>query len=80
MDPDGVFSKIDAMLPTKSRQTPRERAQDIESQMNWIRNNGVMPVDEDDNAPISNIGSVPVSRRSPEQRMKDVSQVPTVAS
>jgi hypothetical protein len=36
--PDGQLSKLDQMLPTKRFQSPEERAKEIESAMDWCRN------------------------------------------
>jgi len=63
MDPSGQFKKIDQMLPRKKNQRTKDRANDIESALDWCRNNGVRPGDEDGNVPgFNKIGSVPGHR------------------
>ena len=51
---------------------------DIESGLDWCRNKGVMSSGVDEDSPAFNkIGSLPVSRRSPEDRQKDVDNAMT---
>jgi hypothetical protein len=50
-DPAGDLKEIDQMLPNKKGQTPLERADDIDTAVNWIRNKGVSPDDDDEDVP-----------------------------
>jgi hypothetical protein len=77
-DPTGAFRKIDQMLPRKKGHTPRGRCNGIESALNWSRNQGTVPIGDEEAVPAFNhVGSVPISRRSPEDRQKDVDNVLT---
>jgi hypothetical protein len=58
------FKEINSLLPTKKSQWPEDPAMDIESALHWCRDNNVSPFDED----FTELGSIPVSRRSPEDR------------
>lgn len=69
-DPTGEFRKLDLVLPQKRGQTPGERAREIEGALDWLRSKNV---DGDDaTTPISHVGSIPISCRSPEARMADL--------
>ena len=46
-DDTGEFKRVDLMLPPKRRQSASGRARDIESALDWMRNKGVSPLDED---------------------------------
>ena len=58
---------------------PQDRARDIEAALDWMRNKGVKP--EDDDVPMSEkldkIESVPIFRCTPDQRMDDVNDIVT---
>jgi hypothetical protein len=69
------FKKIDSLLPTKKSQGPEDRAMDIESALDWCRDNNVSPFDVDFTDKINKLGSIPVSRISPEDRRREVSNV-----
>ena len=68
-------SKIDQMLPTKKGQSPQDRAKEIEGALDWCRQHGVMPSDDGPVPGFNKVGSIPVSRRSPEERKADVDSV-----
>ena len=51
-----------------------DRAKDIESALDWCRNHSMLPLDDGSLAGFKNIGSIPVSTRSPEDRRKDVEE------
>ena len=78
-DPTGVFKMVDKLLPEKPRLKPQDRARDIEAALDWMRNKGVKP--EDDDVPMSEklykIESVPIFRCTPDQRMDDVDDIVT---
>jgi hypothetical protein len=74
LDPTGEFKKVDQMLPTRPRQTPQDRARDVEATLDWMRNSGVVP-DREGPPGVDKLGSVPVSRRTPEQRSNDAYNV-----
>ena len=58
----------------KPGQKPEERARDIESALDWMRNNGMTP--DDGSLPdFRQLGSIPVSRRTPEEKRKDLDNV-----
>merc|ERR1712183_578559 len=74
--PTNEFETIDRMLPKKEKQNADDRAKDIEGVLNWIRTNSVPSVstfDEND-MPLGmdKFPSIPVKRRSLEDRQKDV--------
>ena len=73
-DPTLEFKKVDQMIPTKAGQTPENRARALEGALDWMRNHGFAPVDD---APAFNsmIDSVPMSRRSPEERTNDIETI-----
>merc|ERR1712176_1612723 len=68
--PIGEFERIDQMLPPKKNQSPEDRAKDVEGILNWMRANNVSPIAPYENEPGSfgKLSSIPVSRRSPEDR------------
>ena len=68
----GVFKKIDQMLPVKKGQSPESRARDIESALDWMRSNNVLTTYEEQPDKFDKLGSVPVTRRSPEDKLDDV--------
>jgi hypothetical protein len=70
-DLSGEFRKLDKLLPQKAGQNVAERARDIEGALDWLRNSGVPSVDDDLAKALGRVGSVPISLRTPEQRMKD---------
>merc|ERR1712118_636655 len=63
------FATIDQMLPSKKKQSPDDRAKDIEGVLNWMRSN-VPSVPFEDGIESLRSPSVPVKRRSPEDRQK----------
>ena len=72
---DGEFKKIDQMLPRRKKQSPEDRAREIEGCLDWMRNNGTSPFNEALPPTFDKVGSVPVSRRSPEERVADIDAV-----
>jgi len=74
--PDGEFQKIDQSLPVKKGQSPKGRARDIESALDYCRNEGMIPDKFDGSvASLDKVGSVPSSRKSPEERLTDVDDI-----
>ena len=73
--PNDEFAKIDQMLPKKKGQSPQDRAKEIESALDWLRQNNISPADEDFPDKFNKIGSIPVSKRSPEDRKKDTDTI-----
>jgi hypothetical protein len=73
--PDGTFKKIDQVLPVKKDQTPQSRSRDIENALDWMRHNEFSPSFDDSPDKFEKLGSVPISRRSPEDRLKDQDDV-----
>ena len=69
------FKRIDQMMPKKKGETLIERAMTIESCLDWCRNKNVSPVDAPTHPGFSKHRSIPISRRSPEERQKDVDRV-----
>jgi hypothetical protein len=61
------LKKIDQLLPKKN-QSPLDRAKEIEGCLDWFRNNNMSPVDEPTAPEFFKLPSIPVSRRSPEDR------------
>jgi hypothetical protein len=47
-DPTGELRKLGSLLPKKRGQTFSERAREIESALDWLRNKGVSPNAADD--------------------------------
>ena len=72
-DPTGDFKKLDSLIPSKSGQSPMERARELEGALDWCSNNDVSPCDDDFSHFFNKIGSVPVTERSQEQRANDLS-------
>merc|ERR1712157_62513 len=68
------FATIDQMLPIKKKQSPDDRAKDIEGVLNWMRSN-VPSVPFENGIESLRSPSVPVKRRSPEDRQKDVDDI-----
>merc|ERR1712157_170575 len=68
------FATIDQMLPIKKKQSPDDRAKDIEGVLNWMRSN-VPSVPFEEGIESLRSPSVPVKRRSPEDRQKDVDDI-----
>lgn len=75
LDSTGDFRRLDAALPRKSGQSLDDRAQEIESALDWCRTRGVAPGSEEPLPPFDSIGSVPVTRRSPEERANQLKNV-----
>merc|ERR1712196_385485 len=73
--PTDEFAAIDQMLPPKKNQSPDNRARYVEGVLNWMRSNNIPPVPSDDDKAFDKLPSVPVSRRSPEDRQKDVDDI-----
>ena len=74
--PNDEFAKIDQMLPQKKGQSPQDRAKDIESALDWCRERGVPPADDYGTpADFEKIPSIPVSKRSPEDRKQTVDDI-----
>ena len=69
------FKKIDSMLPRKKGQTPLDRAKEIESALDWCRNKNVLPSDEPNVPGFEKMPSIPVSKRSPEDRKQDTDDI-----
>merc|ERR1712048_1416024 len=68
LDPTGDFRKIDSILPKKRGQSKRERALEIENALDWVRNTSAFPgYDSENVSDFTKLGSIPVSRRSPEE-------------
>merc|ERR1712146_668787 len=63
------FRKVDSLLPTKKKQTPESRARDITNVLEWVRQNGISGVEEPDADKMESLPSLPVTRRTPEQRL-----------
>jgi len=70
-DPSGDFRKLDKLLPKKRGQTAEQRGRAIEGALDFLRSNNVSPDDDDIIDKYSDVGSIPVSPRTPEQRYKD---------
>ena len=73
--PNGDFQAVDQLLPTKERQSDEERARDLENVLDYCRNLGVKPTDDEDVAGFSKLGSIPVSRKSNEDRQRDINDI-----
>eukprot|EP00980_Cylindrotheca_fusiformis_P013283 scaffold3375_cov153-Cylindrotheca_fusiformis.AAC.8 len=71
-DPSGEFRKLDSMLPKKKGQTPEDRALEIEGSLDWLRSQGVAPVEDEPTLDFSTMGSMPVCIRTPEQRQEEL--------
>merc|ERR1712085_243837 len=69
--PDETFKKIDQMLPVMMDQTPENRSRDIENALDWMRHNETSSCFEDIPDKFEKLGSLPMTRRSPEDRLKD---------
>jgi len=68
LDSTGDFRRLDNALPKKSGQSLDDRAKAIESALDWCRTKGVPLGNNEPLPPFDIIGSVPVTRRSPEER------------
>ncbi|MGK3734880.1 MAG: hypothetical protein ACI90V_001719, partial [Bacillariaceae sp.] len=73
-DPNGDFTRLNNLLPNKSGQTLEDRARDIEGVLDYTRNHNIS-TDDDILPALSKTGNLPISRRSPEERKKDVNDV-----
>jgi hypothetical protein len=71
-DTTGDFRKLDKLLPKKRGQTTEERAREIEGALDFLRSNNASPDDDHVIDKYSDLGSIPVSSRTPEQRHKDL--------
>ena len=71
-DPTGDFRKLDAILPRSAGQSPEDRSRQIESCLDWIRNSEPNMGRNDSYPPQAAIGSLPIAKRTPEQRMADL--------
>merc|ERR1712232_1118474 len=73
--PINEFKTIDQMLPTKKKQSADDRAMDVEGVLNWMRTNNIpsVPTFDQSDMPfgVDKLSSIPVKRRSPEDRQKD---------
>jgi hypothetical protein len=68
--------RLTVFCQQRSLENPRiERAKDSESALEWCRNKSMSPNDDDFADKFSKIGSIPVSRRYPEDRERDVIDV-----
>eukprot|EP00536_Pseudo-nitzschia_multiseries_P019205 jgi/Psemu1/59493/gm1.59493_g len=75
-DSSGDFQKLDKLLPKKRGQTAEERGRAIEGTLDFLRSNNVSLDDDDDIVDkYSELGSIPVALRTPEQRNKDLHDV-----
>merc|ERR1712032_1340644 len=72
--PTNEFKTIDQILPTKKNQSPDDRAKDVEGVLNWMRTNNIpsVPTFDENNMPLGldKLPSIPIKRRSPEDRQK----------
>merc|ERR1719197_1913392 len=70
--PTSEFQKVDQILPPKKKQSPEDRAKDIEGILNWMRTKNVSPLLDVENPPskFDKLNSLPINRRSPEDRGK----------
>merc|ERR1711971_169822 len=77
--PTNEFKTVDQMLPIKKNQTADERAKDVEGVLNWMRTNNIpsVPTFDGKEMPLGlqKLPSIPVKRRSPEDRQKDVDDI-----
>merc|ERR1712106_326118 len=71
LDPSGDFTRVDQMIPKKKGQKPKDRARDIESALDWMRNHDVSPDDEEFVDEFEKLGSIPMTRRTPEERSQE---------
>ena len=77
VDDDHALAKFDTvgvkdLKNTKRFQKPKDRAHDIKAALEWMRNRGGSPADDDFVDKLNKVGSVPVSCRSPEEQSEDV--------
>merc|ERR1719262_1931445 len=64
------------MLPVKQGQSPEDRARDIENALDWVRQVHSPPgVDEPIGDKLGSLPSLPVSRRTPEERLSQQEDV-----
>lgn len=75
LDPTGDFRRLDGVLPKKRGQSIDDRAQAIEAALDWCRAKGVAPGSEEPLPAIDRIGTVPIARRSPEERANQLKNV-----
>eukprot|EP00934_Nitzschia_sp_Nitz4_P009075 Nitzschia sp. Nitz4//scaffold279_size24496//752//7097//NITZ4_008380-RA/size24496-exonerate_est2genome-gene-0.13-mRNA-1//-1//CDS//3329545391//9065//frame0 len=71
-DPSGDFKKIDQILPKKKGQEASDRARDIESVLDWVHNHEISADSEGLPPLFKKVGQAPFSRRTPEQRARDL--------
>ena len=74
-DSSGDFNRYDQLLPMKKGQRSKDRARDIENAMDWCRSKGIKPTEDGDIPGFKKIGSIPVSKRSPEDRKKETDAI-----
>merc|ERR1711933_642255 len=74
-DPSGDFRKLDKLLPRTRGQTTEERAREIEGALDFLRSNNTSSDDDDIIDKYSDLGYIPVSSRTPEQRHKGLQDI-----
>jgi hypothetical protein len=70
-DPDGLFRKLDAVLPMRVGQKNKARARQIEQFLDWTRDS-VAAYDDEKIPDFDKIESISAKYRSPEERSQDV--------
>jgi hypothetical protein len=75
LDPSGEFSKIDSMLPKKKGISQESHARLIEGFLDWMRNSGVIPYEQNLSWSFKKARMVPASYRTPEERSEDLDKV-----
>jgi hypothetical protein len=72
---DSTFTKLDQVLPAKMGQSHDERAKEIDGAMDWMRHHGISLNENGPFPAFECIISIPVSRRSPDERKQDIADV-----
>merc|ERR1712036_174688 len=74
--PEGHFKAVDQMLPIKKGQSPEDRARDIENALDWVRQVNIPSgVEEPVGEKFGSLPSLPISRRTPEERLSEQEDV-----
>ena len=69
------FGEVDKVLPKKLGQSLEDCAKEIKITLDWVPNKPLVNFFMSDLTPFHQLISVPVSRRSPEERKNDVDDI-----
>ena len=74
--PADDFKTLDQLFPETPGQKPEDRAKNLESALDWMRNNNVSPKEFTESpSKFDQLPSIPISRRTPEQSVDTIVEV-----